>query len=149
MCGEASPWWADGLFFSCLSCGKCCGGEPGTVSFTSSEEEAMADALDIGVPLFRSLYVWRKYGVPSLRERANYDCVFLEREPCRCGIYGARPSQCRTFPFWREILRNERSWARFASKCPGMNQGSFHGRAEIWERLRINSTRLMLYYDAR
>jgi Fe-S-cluster containining protein len=129
--GTGRPWWSEGLNFSCLRCGRCCGESPGTVCFDAFEERAMADSLKIGVEEFRSLYVWRKYGFPSLRELENYDCVFLLRDPFRCGIYESRPSQCRTFPFWPEVLRSRLSWDHFAKSCPGMNQGAFQSREEI------------------
>jgi Fe-S-cluster containining protein len=89
----------------------------------------MAGALGIDAAEFKCLYVWRKYGKLSLRERSNYDCCFLRRG--RCLIYSARPSQCRTFPFWPDILSSEAAWERFAASCPGMNDGFFHDRREI------------------
>jgi Fe-S-cluster containining protein len=91
----------------------------------------MAAWFGLSIPLFRTLYAWRRYGVLSLRERSNYDCVFLDRNPFRCSIYRVRPSQCRTFPFWPDVLENKRSWDRYAESCPGMNRGAFHDRDEI------------------
>jgi Fe-S-cluster containining protein len=132
---DGAVWWGDGLYFSCASCGRCCGEAPGTVSFTAQEELAMAEALGIGADEFRSLYVWGRYGKPSLRERPNYDCVFLEPSARRCSIYSARPGQCREFPFWPEVLSSRESWERFALTCKGMNQGAFHDNAEIVSRL--------------
>jgi Fe-S-cluster containining protein len=136
---EAVHWWDEGVCFSCLSCGRCCGESPGTVSFTEAEESAMSSALGISVFEFRALYVWRRYGAPSLRERENYDCVFLERVPLlRCGIYDVRPLQCRTFPFWPEVMRSRSSWGRFADSCPGMNQGAFHDSRDIASLLSLS-----------
>jgi Fe-S-cluster containining protein len=129
-------WWRLGLYFSCLSCGRCCGEEPGTVSFTDEEGRAIAGALGMGIDEFESRYVWRRYGKPSLRERANYDCVFLERPAMRCAIYAARPRQCGEFPFWPEVLSSRESWNRFARACAGMNQGAFHDADEISCRLK-------------
>lgn len=108
------------------------------MGFTPAEEEAMAGALGVCVDGFRELYVWTKYGELSLRELPNYDCVFLERHqdaPCRCRVYETRPAQCRTFPFWNEIMRSRFAWDRFASSCPGMNRGDFHDGDEIAARL--------------
>jgi Fe-S-cluster containining protein len=95
----------------------------------------MAASLGIGEEEFRSLYVWRRYGEPSLRERANYDCVFLRKNPCMCAVYESRPSQCREFPFWPDVLKSRSSWNRFAVACPGMNHGDFHPHGEIISRL--------------
>jgi Fe-S-cluster containining protein len=35
-------------------------------------------------------------------------CAFLDG--ARCTVYEARPTQCRTFPFWKENLRRRGSW---------------------------------------
>lgn len=126
-----SPWWRDGLLFSCVGCGRCCGVEPGAVWFTPDECSVMACALGLGTAEFESLYVWRRYGRPSLREKPNYDCIFLERDPVRCGIYDARPAQCRTFPFWPDVLKSKLSWDRYSLTCPGMNSGRHHTYDEI------------------
>ena len=96
----------------------------------------MAGALAISPEEFDFLYVWRKYGKPSLRERANYDCIFLDRNPDRCSIYAVRPAQCATFPFWPEILKSKLSWDRYSLSCPGMNQGDFHDATEIMKYLQ-------------
>jgi Fe-S-cluster containining protein len=95
----------------------------------------MADALGVDIQEFRRLYVWCRYGKPSLRERSNYDCVFLEPSARRCAIYSVRPCQCREFPFWPDVLSSKESWDRFALACMGMNQGAFHDHAEIVSRL--------------
>jgi Fe-S-cluster containining protein len=132
-----SPWWRDGLYFSCARCGLCCGGAPGTVCFTAPERSAMAYSLGIREAEFDILYTWEKYGVLSLREKPNYDCVFLKTENggAECGVYKARPAQCRTFPFWPSVMESRRSWDDFALSCPGMDNGFFHGRDEISEIL--------------
>ena len=125
------PWWKDGLHFSCTGCARCCGGEPGTVCFTDEERRDMASALGVTEEAFESAYVWKKYGKPSLREKTDYDCVFLERPEGRCRIYDVRPSQCRTFPFWEDVLKSKLSWDCYSQTCPGMNRGTFHSYEEI------------------
>jgi Fe-S-cluster containining protein len=77
------------------------------------------------------VYVWRRYGRRSLRERDDYDCVFLEGSHDRCAIYRSRPYQCRSFPFWPDVLESELSWNLFSKTCPGMNRGQLHERLEI------------------
>lgn len=130
------PWWKDGLYFSCTGCARCCSGEPGAVWFTDDERRAMASALGLTEEAFERNYVWRRYGRPSLREKLNYDCVFLDRDNDRCRIYDVRPSQCSTFPFWEEVLKSKLSWDRYSQTCPGMNRGAFHDYAEILSCLR-------------
>jgi len=60
--------------------------------------------------------------VLSLREKPGYDCIFLEGG--RCTVYAARPVQCRTYPFWEEILESETSWKSEATNCPGIGAGA-------------------------
>lgn len=91
----------------------------------------MANALGISPEEFSFRYVWKKYGRPSLRERTNYDCIFLDRNPDRCAIYAARPSQCKTFPFWPEVLKSKLAWDKYSLSCPGMNQGRLYEYGEI------------------
>ncbi|MDR3280227.1 MAG: YkgJ family cysteine cluster protein [Synergistaceae bacterium] len=133
--GDARPevWWRDGLYFSCAQCGACCGREPGTVSFTRLELEAMSRALGISNDEFLRLYTWEKYETLSLREQSNYDCVFLhmDKNNISCKIYSARPAQCGTFPFWPDTLKNKLSWDDYSLSCPGMNCGEFHSYEEI------------------
>ena len=127
------PWWNMGLYFSCVRCGACCGQAPGTVRFTSGELSAMAHALGVSEEQFTREYACIKYGALSLRERPNFDCVFLKNagDGSECEIYSVRPSQCSTFPFWPDVLESFQSWQRYASSCPGMNNGAYHGFKKI------------------
>ena len=57
------------------------------------------------------------------------DCEFLEGK--RCGVYEARPTQCRTWPFWPENM-NAKSWTReIAPFCAGVGKGRLVPREEI------------------
>ena len=83
---KTDPWWKEGLRFSCLGCGACCRGEPGVVWVSPDEERAIAASLGIDMVEFELRYLWKRYGRRSLRERSNYDCIFLDRDPDRCRI---------------------------------------------------------------
>jgi Fe-S-cluster containining protein len=133
MASTNAPWWKDGLNFSCTLCGACCGLVPGTVRFTSLELSAMSRLLGISEEKFKEDYTWRKYGTLSLKERSNYDCVFLrtDNRGAKCGIYSERPRQCVSFPFWPEILESKDAWERYSNSCPGMNGGKFFSYDEI------------------
>ena len=131
-------WYKDGLRFSCTQCGNCCTGPPGAVWFTDEEGVAMAKKLKISLEDFYGHYA-RKIGIRwSLTENVisgKYDCVFLDRtaEKATCSLYEARPSQCRTWPFWRENLRSEAAWQRAKDEtpCPGMDTGKLIPANEI------------------
>jgi len=40
----------------------------------------------------------------------------------KCQVYDARPTQCRTFPFWPENM-NQDKWAKLGEACPGIGKG--------------------------
>lgn len=129
---RGDEWWSEGLRFTCRGCGGCCGREPGIVCFTDEELTAMSEAADLTVEQFLQVYVWHKYdGIRSLREKPNYDCVLLDSGAHKCTIYAARPIQCRTFPFWPEVVDTPESWKSFAASCPGMDIGELHDAEEI------------------
>jgi len=129
---DQHEWYADGLRFHCTQCGNCCTGPPGAVWFTPDEGRRIADHLRLDLGTFLARYTRELDGRRSLRERKTehgYDCIFLDRKtlPGRavCGIYDARPTQCRTWPFWRSNLESPHAWqtARICTPCPGMNTG--------------------------
>lgn len=117
------PWYKDGLRFSCTQCGRCCKGpNPGHVWVNRREIEAIAASLQLSVQQFGRSYL-RKIGHQySLIEKSNKDCIFWN-DDVGCEIYKDRPSQCRQFPFWPEIMESRSDWEREAKQCPGMNQG--------------------------
>jgi uncharacterized protein len=70
---------------------------------------------------FEAQYCERIEGHLSFKSR-DRACIFLVGG--RCSVYALRPAQCRTFPFWPELLADERAWERdVASFCPGVGQG--------------------------
>lgn len=115
------PWYKDGLRFNCTQCGKCCTGGPGYVWVEEKEIEAMAAFLKITVEEFILKYTRQAHGRRALLEdRRSYDCVFLKGRKT-CTVYGARPRQCRTFPWWKENLDTPESWKKAAMSCEGIN----------------------------
>jgi uncharacterized protein len=113
-------WYKDGLKFECTQCGHCCTGAPGYVWIRVEDIYRIAEFLGMRDRDFVRQYV-RKIGDRfSLIELPNGNCVFYDKG---CKIYPVRPMQCRTFPFWKEILEKPGNWQRAAQDCPGMNQG--------------------------
>ncbi len=130
------PWYRNGLRFECSQCGDCCTGAPGYVWVNKEEIVELAAAVgeaDLGK--FEDRYV-RKVGVrKSLVEFDNGDCVFFDPQQRKCTVYGARPRQCRTWPFWDTNIRSESAWRATCEICPGSGQGQLHQLDEI-ETLR-------------
>jgi Fe-S-cluster containining protein len=130
-----TPFYAQGLRFSCTRCSECCRIDPGFVFLRKKDAESLVSTLKIKYTELVERYCrWvpdQKGGEQlSLQEKANYDCIFWENG---CSVYEARPLQCRTFPFWPDILNSNRSWAAMcaAGSCPGMGKGVLHPMKEI------------------
>lgn len=138
--GQPDEWYADGLRFECTQCGNCCTGPPGAVWFTDEEGDAMALQVGLEPDAFRKQYarrLGRRWTLKEHHTKHGYDCIFLDRETVPgkaiCGMYAARPGQCRTWPFWPENVRTQASWDRVKSEtpCPGMNTGALVPIEEI------------------
>ncbi|MFK7885175.1 MAG: YkgJ family cysteine cluster protein [Phycisphaerales bacterium] len=119
-----------GLRFDCTMCGNCCTGPSGFVLFADEEADAMAVELGVTRDEFLMRFTRDTVLGKSLAEKPSpfgQDCIFLDREKVPgkavCGLYGSRPAQCRTWPFWKSNLRSSRNWEQAGKTCPGMNQG--------------------------
>jgi len=109
-------WYADGLRFKCTQCGNCCSGGPGFVWLTVDDMHRIAQFLHMEFDAFTLEHVRKVADKYSLKEKRNYDCVFLKREggKAMCGVYPVRPMQCKT------NVRHPDDWAEAAEHCPGM-----------------------------
>jgi Fe-S-cluster containining protein len=126
-----SPWYVDGLRFTCTGCGDCCTGGPGFVWVNQEEIEALAARLGMTPAAFEAKFV-RRIGVRrSLKERKNYDCVFLDAATRQCTVYEDRPRQCRTWPFWNSTVKAPETWERTCAVCPGCGHGKLYTLEDI------------------
>jgi Fe-S-cluster containining protein len=130
------PFLNDGVKFQCQGSGKCCTshGEFGFVFLTLKDRRATAKYLEISTREFTLNYCEKKNDFFHLIERPNNpDCLFFKNK-C-CGIYPARPTQCRTWPFWPEIM-NAKAWKKeIVQFCPGANKGKVWTYPEIKEQM--------------
>jgi len=131
------PWYADGLRFECERCSACCRHEPGYVFLSAQDIRSLMEGLSLD---FRSLL--RNYcrvvdlgshAVLSLRETKRYDCILWGEGGCT--VYGHRPVQCRTYPFWAQVVDSAEDWNLEAASCPGIGKGRTRPRSEIESRL--------------
>jgi uncharacterized protein len=132
----SEPWYKDGLRFTCTQCGDCCTGEPGYVWVSDEELAALAEHRGEGVEEVRDLYTRRTPRGRTLREKANGDCVFYDRQ-AGCTVYPVRPAQCRTWPFWESNVATPADWERTCAVCPGSGQGELISAEEITRRLKV------------
>jgi len=106
---------------ACTACGgRCCTGESGNIFVRPDEITAIASLLGIGSDAFKVKYLVKKGYRFSLKEKVmglSHDCIFFDRELNGCGIYKARPQQCRSFPFW-EYYKERIDELKI--ECPGI-----------------------------
>jgi len=100
----------------------------------------MARAVGLPPERFLEQYTRRIGARRSLKELVRdgkHDCVFLDRDSrpgkAVCQIYKARPTQCRTWPWWPEVVESQATWedTRRRTPCPGMGTGPVHPLVEI------------------
>jgi Fe-S-cluster containining protein len=133
---KRAPWYAEGLRFACQpDCGKCCTrhGEYDYVYLEKDDVHRLAAHFEMTVRAFRAKWT-KKDGGHTILRMDGPDCPFLDGT--RCTVYGARPAQCGTFPFWPENVKTQASWNELATFCPGVGQGDFIPLHVIREQLR-------------
>jgi Fe-S-cluster containining protein len=107
------------------------------VRFTDIEADTMASAKKMSLDDFYVKFTRLKgrgnkkyYELIETKSPFGMDCVFLDREAIPgkaiCSLYSARPQQCKTWPFWPEIIEDKKSWNDAKSGCPGIGKGTVY-----------------------
>jgi Fe-S-cluster containining protein len=81
----------------------------------------MAAFVGMGAKAFERKYVYRTARRMRLRTPVGGTCPFLLE--AGCSIHPAKPTQCRIFPFWPELVESKREWQKTARYCPGIGKG--------------------------
>jgi uncharacterized protein len=109
------------LQFSCISgCTKCCE-QQGWVYLTEDDLRDAARFLQMPTAEFEARYVYRTAHRIRLRKPEGSQCHFLTASGCT--IHPAKPTQCRLFPFWPELVSDRKQWRETGKYCPGIGQG--------------------------
>ncbi|MEZ5351130.1 MAG: YkgJ family cysteine cluster protein [Bryobacteraceae bacterium] len=110
------------LRFSCQpGCTKCCDTH-GYVYLTEQDLNNAAAFVGMKPRAFEKRYVYRTTHLRRLRKPPDRQCPFLE--PGKgCMIHPVKPTQCRLFPFWPELVEDRRAWHYAGFKCPGIGKG--------------------------
>lgn len=116
------------LVFECTHCGACCS-RPGVVYITEQDMEAIGEFLGLEREALRAQYLVEDLGDWVLEVAEEKDCPFFVEE--RCVIHPVKPQQCRTYPFWPEIVATEGTWRGESTRCPGIGVGREYGAAEV------------------
>lgn len=134
---KPADWFEPGLKFSCTQCGNCCSGPHGYVWFTEVEADEIAKFLVKSTCRCSSVATptpSTANGRSTNASARGYDCVFLQRDDrglALCSIYSVRPKQCRTWPFWPEVVDTQQSWKRAGNTCPGLGNGTFYPAEKV------------------
>ena len=129
-------WYENGLRFRCTRCGNCCTGPPGFVWVNEEELAAIAAFRGESKEQTKAIYTRLDGRDRSLKEKANGDCVFYDRQ-AGCTIYPVRPRQCRTWPFWESNVVTQEAWQKTCEICPGAGQGELISEEEITRRIKV------------
>jgi uncharacterized protein len=111
----------DGVRFTCQrGCINCCN-QQGFVYLTEDDVKRIAKFTGMTRRAFEAKYIYRTRHQRRFRKPPDKQCPFLLDHGC--SIHPAKPTQCRTFPFWPEMLEHPALWQRAANYCPGIGKG--------------------------
>ncbi|KAG7380292.1 hypothetical protein PHYPSEUDO_007568 [Phytophthora pseudosyringae] len=116
------------LRFRCTGCGKCCTGSGGRVRVNDREVAELAAATDSSVVEFKRKFTraveedvggQKRTQLVLKQTPDDKQCTFLQGY--KCSVYQARPTQCRTFPWWPQNLMSAYDWQLAAADCEGIH----------------------------
>ena len=141
--------YENGIKFKCQGSSNCCvsRGNIGFVFLSKRDLSRISKFFDISLKTFKKNYCQTSNGFFHLKEiRKNGECIFLEKK--RCSIYKARPTQCRTWPFWPENM-NTKTWNNeVLNFCPGIGHGTIIKKERIDKLLKIDKKNAKeIYFD--
>lgn len=93
----------------------------GEVYLSEEDLARIAKFLQLGPAEFEEKFVHRTSTLLRLRKPPQGQCMFHSGK--RCSIHAVKPTQCRVFPYWPEIIESQETWDATAQTCPGMNAG--------------------------
>jgi len=116
--------YARGIKFKCQGSGNCCVSRDsyGYVYLSNKDIKRLSKYKKIKIYEFIKLYCDKTNGFRHLKENLkNGYCQFLKEK--KCLIYKARPTQCRTWPFWQENMKAKKWNQEIKKFCPGIGKG--------------------------
>jgi Fe-S-cluster containining protein len=93
----------------------------GFVYLTEDDLRRAAAFLGMTAKRFEAEFVIRYPKLIRLRKPLDSQCHFLTKDGC--SIHPAKPTQCRLYPFWPELVENRAAWKKEAKSCPGIGKG--------------------------
>ena len=119
--------------FACQpGCTRCCTQE-GWVYLSLEDVPRMAAFLGLSANEFQEQYLYSTKHTLRLRRRRG-KCPFLKLEGC--SVHPAKPTQCRVFPFWPELIEDKGELEETAKWCPGIGKGDWVSIETLQESVR-------------
>ncbi len=124
--------------FECQGSGKCCVSHDGHgyVYFSLKDRRRIAEHLGIPTRTFTKDYCTKEGAFYHLKN-LHGPCHFLKGK--KCSVYEARPTQCRTWPFWPENMDAKKWKTEIAAFCPGVGKGPVIPAKEIKKNLKMDA----------
>ena len=124
--------YQNGIHFECQGSSNCCvsRGAYGFVYLSKKDITKLSNFTNLKTADFIDLYCEKTDGFTHFKERKkDGSCQFLDKK--KCSVYQARPTQCRTWPFWSENMK-VKNWNEDISRfCPGINKGKIINAEDI------------------
>ncbi len=109
------------LRFACQpGCTRCCDTK-GFVYLTEADLLNLAAYVGMTAEAFEAKYVVRYRKILRFRKPPNAQCYFLGKSGCE--VHAVKPVQCRTYPFWPELVEDRKAWKEESARCPGIGKG--------------------------
>ena len=121
-----------GIRFECKKCGNCCIGN-GYVFIFPKDLDLLVEKSGYTLEELQRTYLSTVDGYTVFRDAGSGACIFWDNIAKGCKIYEARPTQCRTFPFWKTLLYKKTKWDEGTKTCPGVGEGRLYTEKEIDE----------------
>ena len=107
--------------FTCQpGCTRCCT-QKGWVYLSVDDVPRLAAFLGITQDELQRQYLYSTKNTRRLRMRSG-QCPFLNAGGC--SVHPAKPTQCRLFPFWPELIEDKQELKATAQWCPGLGKGN-------------------------
>lgn len=125
--------------FACQSScgGRCCSqswrDDSPHVFLTRGDQYRLSSFLDRPLEVFaeRAAFETTRFSKePTVQWILKLDqgrCKFLNEG--KCGVYSARPTQCRTYPYWPEHMKGQEFSKEVKESCPGVGHGT-----DVWAK---------------
>ena len=134
--------------FKCQGSSNCCvsRGNYGYVYLSSKDTKVLSNFFFLSQYNFIKKFCSYTNGFLHLIEKkGKKNCQFLKNK--RCTVYSARPTQCRTWPFWSENMKSKKWNSEIVNFCPGIGKGQIISQDKINKKIEEDLVNEKKIYD--